>query len=128
MTTSANDQYVTSVTLSRGGADALRSLVGRMTSESTTGPSDFAALRERLDDALWLSRWLREEVSLELRSEEKIALMEAVLTSLSANVSGEETRGLEELSRQLSCPGDAWGVAKASSEGRRTLPTAVCGG
>jgi hypothetical protein len=128
MTPSANDQYVTSVTLSRGCADALRSLVDRLTSESTTGPSVFAALRERLDDALWLARWLREEVSLELRSEEKIALMEAVLTSLSAAVSGEETRGLEELSRQLSCHGDAWGVAKACSEGRWTLPTAVCGG
>jgi hypothetical protein len=128
MTTSANDQDVTNVTLSRGCADALRSILDRLTSASTTGPSDFTALLERLDDAVWLSQWLREAVSLELRSDEKVALLEAVLLSQSAAESGEETRWLEELSRQVSSTGDAWRAAKASSETRWTLPTAVCEG
>jgi hypothetical protein len=128
MTTSANDQYVSNVALSRGCADALRSILDRLTSASTTGASDFTALLERLDDAVWLSQWLREEISLELRSDEKVALLEVVLTSLSAAASSEETRWLEELSRQVSSHGDAWRAAKASSEIRWTLPTAVCEG
>lgn len=128
MTTSANDPYVTSITLSRGCADALRSIVDRLTSARAIHPSDFAALLERLDDAVWLSQWLREEVSLELRSDEKVALLEAVLMSQTAAASGEDTGWLEELSRQLSSPGDARRAGKASSEVRCMASTGVCEG
>ena len=98
-----NDQSTRVLVLSRAQACALSELLNGLLSKVSCRRDDLADVYERLSDSLWMARWLKENVRMELQAEEMISLLETVLATVNEyQWRDEEARALREVIHQLS--------------------------
>ena len=98
-----NDQRIRDLVLSPVQADVLLKLCDGLASRDSGRDGGLDDVYERLCDSFSVAQWLRESVHLELRAEESICLIEAVVATLNQREwSDEDCRALRGVIQRLS--------------------------
>jgi hypothetical protein len=103
------------VVLSPAHAHALLRLLDRVLERNHSKDHSLGDVHQRLSDAIWLSRWLRENVVLKLQETHILDLTEAVLVMLDElQWSEDDCRLLQAVSHQLSLVNSMPAISDAS--------------